>query len=46
MPYNDVQPWDYAALPKIFGGAAFSSVVQTEAELEDALSACNAKNKG
>ncbi|MCH9757274.1 MAG: alpha-keto acid decarboxylase family protein [Gammaproteobacteria bacterium] len=40
MPYNDVQPWNYAALPNIFGEAVFSSIVKTEDELEDVLLAC------
>lgn len=40
MPYNDVQPWQYAKLPNVFGKNAFSTIVQTETELERALSTC------
>jgi len=35
-PYNDIQDWDYAALPAVFGGAE-TAVVETEADLEAAL---------
>ncbi len=44
MPYNDVQPWDYAALPKVFGDNVVSMVVETELELEEALADCK-KNR-
>jgi len=37
MIYNDVQPWKYAELPKIFGDNVFSMVVETENELEEAF---------
>lgn len=34
--YNDIQPWNYAALPETFGGLP-GTVVSTEEELEAAL---------
>lgn len=38
-PYNDIQRWNYHALPAAFGGDALSLEVKTEGELEDALAA-------
>ena len=35
-PYNDIQSWDYAALPKVFGDC-LTLEVTTEDELADAL---------
>ncbi len=35
-PYNDIQPWHYHDLPKVFGGGPGLDV-RTEGELEDAL---------
>ena len=37
MSYNDVQPWQYAKLPEIFGLAVYTIKVHTEHELEKAL---------
>ena len=36
--YNDIQPWNYAALPAIFGDNVFSARVKTEDELIKVLS--------
>ncbi len=38
MQYNDIQPWNYAQLPHIFGDNAWSIQVRTEDELAGALS--------
>ena len=35
--YNDVQPWKYAELPKIFGDNVFTAAIETERELEQVL---------
>jgi TPP-dependent 2-oxoacid decarboxylase len=35
--YNDIQRWDYAKLPHMFGDAVWSTKVKTENELEAAL---------
>jgi TPP-dependent 2-oxoacid decarboxylase len=35
-PFNDVQPWRYAELPRVFGGGD-GLVVETEGQLEQAL---------
>lgn len=40
MSYNDVQPWQYATLPKVFGQSVHASVVNNEIELDKALTAC------
>ncbi len=37
MMYNDIQPWDYAKLPAIFGSAVYSVKVNTEHDLAAAL---------
>ena len=37
MTYNDIQPWNYAALPAIFGKNVFSVRVHNEQELAAAL---------
>lgn len=37
MPYNDIQMWDYARLPQIFGANVWSIAVKTPTELEKAL---------
>lgn len=37
MIYNDIQPWNYSELPKVFGNNAFSTKVHTEKELDQAL---------
>ena len=37
MPYNDIQHWNYAELPKVFGNDAWSTKVETEQQLEQAL---------
>lgn len=37
MPYNDIQMWDYAQFPHVFGDNAWSTRVTSEAELEQAL---------
>lgn len=37
MPYNDIQPWDYEMLAKSFGSQIWSTVVETESELQQAL---------
>lgn len=37
MVYNDVQPWKYAELPKIFGDNVFTAVVTTGLEFEQVL---------
>jgi indolepyruvate decarboxylase len=36
-PFNDLQRWDYARLPEVFGGG-YGCQVRTEGELEQALS--------
>lgn len=36
-PYNDIQMWKYAELPKIFGGAVWTTKVSTETQLEEVL---------
>ncbi len=35
-PYNDIQNWDYASLPAVFGGAE-TAVVETEGDLDAVL---------
>jgi indolepyruvate decarboxylase len=35
-PFNDLQPWDYARLPEVFGGG-YGCKVHTEGDLERAL---------
>ena len=37
MTYNDIQPWNYAELPKIFGKGVFTAKVHTENELAEVL---------
>ncbi|MFI4919803.1 MAG: alpha-keto acid decarboxylase family protein [Legionellales bacterium] len=37
MPYNDVQPWQYAELSRIFGENVFAVKVSTEQDLAEAL---------
>jgi len=37
MPYNDVNMWKYAELPKVFGENVWSTAVKTETELDAAL---------
>ncbi len=37
MPYNDIQPWSYHELPKIFGKNYWSTKVRTPKELQQAL---------
>jgi len=37
MMYNDIQPWNYAALPAIFGDNVFTAQVHTENELANVL---------
>jgi len=37
MIYNDIQPWHYAQLPKIFGDNVYSAKVSTESELAEVL---------
>ena len=37
MIYNDIQPWNYAALPAIFGDNVFTAKACTELELADVL---------
>lgn len=37
MEYNDIQKWNYAELPKMFGKNAWTATVKTEIELEAAL---------
>lgn len=37
MSYNDIQMWDYAKLPFVFGENAWSARVQSEADLAHAL---------
>jgi pyruvate decarboxylase/indolepyruvate decarboxylase len=37
MSYNDIQPWDYEALPAVFGSNTWSTTVSTEMELAQAL---------
>lgn len=37
MEYNDIQMWDYAALPRIFGKNAWSTRVKNMAELNHAF---------
>ncbi|MFA8299075.1 MAG: alpha-keto acid decarboxylase family protein [Hyphomicrobiales bacterium] len=41
MEYNDIQPWDYKELPKIFGDHVWSTKVCTLRDLETALSECD-----
>ncbi len=36
-PYNDINNWDYASLPKIFGHESPPLLVETEGDLEDVL---------
>jgi pyruvate decarboxylase/indolepyruvate decarboxylase len=36
-PYNDIQMWNYAQLPQIFGDAVWTTKVATENQLEEAL---------
>ena len=40
MPYNDIQPWQYAELPKVFGENVYTTQVEDEHELESVLDAC------
>ncbi|MDP3562358.1 MAG: alpha-keto acid decarboxylase family protein [Legionellaceae bacterium] len=37
MSYNDIQPWQYAKLPTIFGDNVFSCVVETAQDLDHAI---------
>ncbi|WED43063.1 alpha-keto acid decarboxylase family protein [Legionella cardiaca] len=37
MIYNDIQPWQYAQLPMIFGDNVFTAKVSTEAQLAEVL---------
>ena len=37
MSYNDIQSWQYAQLPKIFGDNVCNAQVHTEQDLESAL---------
>lgn len=37
-PYNDIQQWKYHRLPDVFGDGAISLTVETEEDLENALS--------
>ncbi|MEH2067715.1 MAG: alpha-keto acid decarboxylase family protein [Nostoc sp.] len=37
MPYNDIQPWNYHQLPKVFADNGWGIKVSTESELDKAL---------
>ncbi|MGF2035591.1 MAG: alpha-keto acid decarboxylase family protein [Nostoc sp. CmiVER01] len=37
MPYNDIQPWNYHQLPKVFAGNGWGIKVSTESQLDKAL---------
>jgi TPP-dependent 2-oxoacid decarboxylase len=41
MPYNDIQPWSYAELPKIFGKNYWTTKVKNKKQLEQALAEVN-----